>query len=489
MVKSEQMDRCSIMNKFFKIFSFIPLFLLFSFTSSPKKANPGFKTSTFYDSSKALDFTDSTKEEIDTYYGDIGTRTGDDLMSYLYDVIKCDTADLSKYYLPYGSGLSGVGRWYQITDRNWSISAPIDPATFEFVTSASSSNNNSFYLYNMYISDSSNNDNLKAISNVVNGFTKDASLSSIDYVNKKKPNSYIQVDKEHVWAKNHGFKVTKTDDKGNTSDSFVPGAPTDLHHLVAADHNTNSAGHNDYMYGEVDHNKAKTIYSYLGDGSTEVSGWLDTASETFEPTDEWKGDVARCLLYMATRYSNKLPNNTQAEPYLYLTDDRSYSDDSNTTFHGVQYNLSTLLSWHEQDPVSNYEIHRNNLIYKNVQNNRNPYIDHPEWARRVYDVNYVYDASKEQEPTMNGTDAPTTPSDTNTSTNTPSNTNPTTPKEKSTGIPIIDFLIEKGVPMPVIIGIVITLVVIVFILVVNGVIGSKKKKKRKPSKSKKKKNK
>ena len=60
MVKSEQMDRCSIMNKFFKIFSFIPLFLLFSFTSSPKKANPGFKTSTFYDSSKALDFTDST---------------------------------------------------------------------------------------------------------------------------------------------------------------------------------------------------------------------------------------------------------------------------------------------------------------------------------------------------------------------------------------------------------------------------------------------
>jgi endonuclease I len=238
----------------------------------------------------------------------------------------------------------------------------------------------------MYISDSSNNNPNKAISNVVNGFTKDESLTAIDYTNKKKPNSNIQVDKEHVWAKNHGFKV-----KSGGKDVFANGAPTDLHHLVDADHNTNSAGHNDRMYGEVNHNTATTIYSYLGDGTTEISGWLDTSTDTFEPTDEWKGDVARCLLYMATRYSNKLDQNTQAEPYLYLTDDTSYTDDDNTTFHGVQYNLSDLLDWNELDPVSDYEIHRNNLIYKNVQQNRNPYIDHPEWARRVYDSSYVLD--------------------------------------------------------------------------------------------------
>ena len=471
------------MKNLFKVLSVLPSIFLVSFAPAQVKKAVSFDGK-FFDKTAMIDLTDSTKEEINSYYGDIGSKTGTELLSTLYTTLSKDN-----HFLNYGSGLSDVGKWYQITDRNWTISAPVDPATFKFITSGKADGASSFYLYNMYMSDAANNDKTKAINNAVNSYSTDKSLTAIDYTSYKKPNSYIQVDKEHVWAKNHGFKITKTDDKGNTSDSFVPGAPTDLHHLVAADHNTNSAGHNDYMYGEVDHSKAKTIISYLGDGSTEVSGWLDTASETFEPTDEWKGDVARCLLYMATRYSNKLPNNTQAEPYLYLTDDRSYSDDSNTTFHGVQYNLSTLLSWHEQDPVSNYEIHRNNLIYKNVQNNRNPYIDHPEWARRVYDVNYVYDASKEQEPTTNGTDAPTTPSDTNTSTNTPSNTNPTTPKEKSTGIPIIDFLIEKGVPMPVIIGIVITLVVIVFILVVNGVIGSKKKKKRKPSKSKKKKNK
>lgn len=373
------------MKKIFKILGFIPLLLSFSFTSSPKRASSTFKTSTYYDSTKALDFTDSTEAEIEAYYGDIGTRTGDDLMSYLYNIIKCDTADLSKYYLTYGSGLSGVGKWYQITDRNWSISDSIDPLTFEFITSPSDEDNDSFRLYNMYMTDSSNNNSTKAISNVANGFDKDTTLSAIDYTNKKKPNSYIQVDKEHVWAKNHGFKVTS-----GGKDTFVPGAPTDLHHLVAADHNTNSAGHNDYMYGEVDQSTATTIYSYLGDGTTEVSGWLDSSSKTFEPTDEWKGDVARCLLYMATRYSNKLDQNTQAEPYLYLTDDTSYTDDD-TTFHGVQYNLSDLLDWNELDPVSDYEVHRNNLIYKNVQQNRNPYIDHPEWARRVYDSSYVLD--------------------------------------------------------------------------------------------------
>ena len=75
------------MKKIFKILGFIPLLLSFSFTSSPKRASSTFKTSTYYDSTKALDFTDSTEAEIEAYYGDIGTRTGDDFMSYLYNII------------------------------------------------------------------------------------------------------------------------------------------------------------------------------------------------------------------------------------------------------------------------------------------------------------------------------------------------------------------------------------------------------------------
>lgn len=373
----------------------IPLNILLGLTPLTNKVMKAAQSydGKYYDNTKMLDLSDDTESEVDSYYGDIGDLVGDNLMSYLYTKISCSTADLSKYYLDYGSGLSGVGRWYQITDRNWSISKEVNPATFKFVTKQKSSDANSFYLYNMYISDSSNNDKNKAYSNVVNTYSVASSTSKIDYTNYTRPNGNVQTDKEHVWAKNHGFKVK--DSKGD--DTFVPGAPTDLHHLVAADHNTNSAGHNDYYYGNVNHSKSTTIYSYLADGTTEVSGWLDESNKMFEPTDEWKGDVARCILYMATRYSIKKDVNTQAEPYLKVTDDTSYTDDSNTTFHGVQYHLSDLLEWNEKDPVSFYEKHRNNLIYHNVQNNRNPYVDHPEWARRVYDDSYSlkeYDFSK-----------------------------------------------------------------------------------------------
>ncbi len=385
------------MHKILKIFSLVPCLLSFSFTTAPiKKANT-FKLGKYYDSKAMLDFSDSTATEINTYYGDVEKKTGDELKVYLYSKIathKADDTTGQKYFLTY----SQVSDWYKLTDRNWTISASVTPETFTLTK------DNTYYFYNAYISDSANNDVNKAYSNYINGFKTDTSLTAIDYTNKKKPSNQTQVDKEHMWAKNHGFKLKDSSGK----DIETKGAWTDLHHLVAADHNTNSQGHNDHFFGEVNHSTATVIKNYLADGTQEISGWLDTSSDTFEPTDEWKGDVARCLLYMGTRYSFKLDKNSQEEPYLYLTDDKTYTDDDakrsddNKIFHGVQYNLSTLLKWNEQDPVSDYEIHRNNLIYKNIQDNRNPFIDHPEWARRVYDTTYVYDASKEKGPTLVG---------------------------------------------------------------------------------------
>ena len=353
--------------------------IIFSTTSSLKLPNLAASQSydgKYYDSTEKLDLSDCSEDDVNHYYGDIEDKKGEDLLNYLYTKISCKTEELEKYYLPYGSGIQGVSKWYQITDRNWSISESVNPDTFKFITNNSDSRIENTYFYNMYISDSANNDVTKAYSTLINGFTVDKSLSKIDYENKKKPNNLIRIDKEHVWAKSHGFEVT--------DNNFTIGAQTDLHHLVAADGNTNSAGHNNHYYGEVDHSKAKVIYNYLADGSQEISGWLDTSTDTFEPTDEWKGDIARCLFYMATRYSNKKDTNTKEEPYLILTDDTSIKDD-NTKCHGVQYNLSTLIYWNDLDPVSNYEKHRNNLIYNNVQNNRNPYIDHPEWVKRVFD--------------------------------------------------------------------------------------------------------
>ena len=52
--------------------------------------------------------------------------------------------------------------------------------------------------------------------------------------------------------------------------------------------------------------------------------------------------------------------------------------------------LSTLLEWHRLDPVSDYEIHRNNLIYNNYQHNRNPFIDFPSWADIAFGTSSGY---------------------------------------------------------------------------------------------------
>lgn len=347
--------------------------LLLLCSNSPVLASKTFDGK-FYDASQMLDLTDLSAEEVDSYYSSLDdTSKGEEFRSELYDIISKDN-----YFIEYGSGSdSGVNKWYKITDRNWELSSSIDPATYKFKNDTAST----YYLTLLYFQN--NNDVSKAINSYVNGYTVDSSLTALDHDNKKKNNSYIQEDKEHVWAKSHGF---------SPDGDPAAGAGTDLHHLIAADHNTNNL-HNNLYYGNVkDKSTAKEVLCYYADGSTAVSGWIGPdvdGDNVFEPTDVAKGDIARALLYMGVRYSKYLETNTREEPYLLLTDDKNQADD-NEHFHGVHQHLSDILQWNELDPVSDYEIHRNNLIYNNVQNNRNPFVDHPEWARRVYDPdNYI----------------------------------------------------------------------------------------------------
>ena len=118
-------------------------------------------------------------------------------------------------------------------------------------------------------------------------------------------------------------------------------------------------------------------------GLNKNSGYSRGYSQTvFEPIDAFKGDIARQYFYFATRYENLVNtwnfamfNNTQNEVLA-------------PTFKNI------LLQWHHQDPVSNREIARNNAVY-NYQNNRNPYIDHPEyvdaiWQEACISSNYDY---------------------------------------------------------------------------------------------------
>ena len=75
-------------------------------------------------------------------------------------------------------------------------------------------------------------------------------------------------------------------------------------------------------------------------------------SNSFEPPDRVKGDVARILFYMATRYE-------QGDKVDLELNDKV--DNGSIPFHGK---LSVLLEWNELDPVDEFERNRNNVIEK-----------------------------------------------------------------------------------------------------------------------------
>jgi endonuclease I len=91
-----------------------------------------------------------------------------------------------------------------------------------------------------------------------------------------------------------------------------------------------------------------------------------TTSSTYEPHDDVKGDVARILLYMIVMYD-----------YLELVNNPSGSE---VYQMGV---LETLLEWHIIDPVDDFELNRNNVIYF-YQGNRNPFIDRSDYVDLIW---------------------------------------------------------------------------------------------------------
>jgi endonuclease I len=104
---------------------------------------------------------------------------------------------------------------------------------------------------------------------------------------------------------------------------------------------------------------------------------VTTDENSYYPGEYDKGDVARILFYMATRY-----------PILELVDIELPNDgDTNYTLAGAKMGkLKVLLQWHLEDPVDDFERHRNEIIYK-WQSNRNPFIDHPEFADKIFGDN------------------------------------------------------------------------------------------------------
>lgn len=155
---------------------------------------------------------------------------------------------------------------------------------------------------------------------------------------------------------------------------------SDIHHIVPTDGKVNGMRSN-FPFGKV--GSANFISENGSKRGTSASP--NYSGTVFEPIDEFKGDVARMILYFATRYESKLS---------------TFSDNdilTNTAFPGVEaWELAVLKEWHTNDPVSQREIDRNNAAYT-YQGNRNPFIDHPEYVALIWGT------------TTPDTEAPTTP--------------------------------------------------------------------------------
>ena len=154
---------------------------------------------------------------------------------------------------------------------------------------------------------------------------------------------------------------------------------SDLFFVVPTDARINQLRSN-YPYGKA----GSTVYYNFTNGSRQASNGTPNASYTgrvYEPIDEFKGDVARTLLYFAVRYEGKLGSfnfSTNVDP----TKDQNPLDGTEEKAYENWY-MAMLLSWHQQDPVSQREMDRNNAVYS-LQKNRNPFIDHPEWIGSIW---------------------------------------------------------------------------------------------------------
>lgn len=166
--------------------------------------------------------------------------------------------------------------------------------------------------------------------------------------------------REHLWAQSW------TNNDGTHK--------TDLGHVYPTDGYVNNRRSN-YAFGEV-RNATWTSQNGGKLGPNTTPGFNGTV---FEPIDEYKGDIARALMYVSVRYYSQ---------------DSSWGTSDMTNKSVIKdWAMTMLLRWHEEDPVSEKEIDRNNAVYS-IQKNRNPFVDFPEFAERIWDPSWNVDETE-----------------------------------------------------------------------------------------------
>lgn len=158
--------------------------------------------------------------------------------------------------------------------------------------------------------------------------------------------------REHVWPKDSGSAFPEKSGPGS-----------DAHHLRPTECQMNST-RGSLSFGEV----AQTASNIVKEnGSTNYKNLCYKNSEFFYPGKGFRGATARILMYVQTRWGDQYN--------LKFVDTSGHCKTIGK--------ISTLMKWHLTEPVSEAEITRNEEVFK-IQGNRNPFIDHPEYATRIY---------------------------------------------------------------------------------------------------------
>lgn len=180
----------------------------------------------------------------------------------------------------------------------------------------------------------------------------DTDIAKNNDLNRAKSASCHSSNCEDKWVREHVFPRSK-----GTPNLGFEGPGSDAHHLHAIDYDRNGLRSN---FKFITNPTSYITYSRV---------IQQNGSEYFYPGDEWKGDVARMIMYMYVRYGNR------CQPVNVGFGSTSFS------FNNDMPNI--FLQWNAEDPVSAHEINRNEKIHT-AQGNRNPFIDNPYLATKIW---------------------------------------------------------------------------------------------------------
>ena len=169
---------------------------------------------------------------------------------------------------------------------------------------------------------------------------------------------------------------------------------SDAFHIYPTDTKANN-NRSSFLYGECANGTSSSTSTCSETGKLGDSDWSAYSGTVYEVADEYKGDIARSYFYMATRYANVCANWSGG----------AFGNGNNGLGN---YTADLMLKWHRQDPVSEKELIRNEVIFGNTlynhsakkQNNRNPFIDYPEL------VEYIWGNKKSVPVTITALDSP-----------------------------------------------------------------------------------